>query len=185
MAVSTICSGVWCRPVYTTSMPASRSARATTLAPRSCPSSPGLATTTRMRPLIEPRVTPAARHGGAQRKLAPQRPLIAGAADRLARQTGRWPIQPDVLRNGALLAHVALRYLPPVHDHGTSTAGRWLLLASHLGCPTHRQHALPSRKAGLGSTPFATRPTTISGGCGGAGTRFLGCQPIEPWPVEP
>ena len=33
-----------------TSMPASRSARATTLAPRSCPSSPGLATTTRMRP---------------------------------------------------------------------------------------------------------------------------------------
>src|SRR5436190_466320 len=33
-----------------TSMPASRSALATTLAPRSCPSSPGLATTTRMRP---------------------------------------------------------------------------------------------------------------------------------------
>src|SRR4051812_48139372 len=30
-----------------TSNPASRSARATTLAPRSCPSSPGLATTTR------------------------------------------------------------------------------------------------------------------------------------------
>src|SRR5215218_7864277 len=33
-----------------TSMPASRRALATTLAPRSCPSSPGLATTTRMRP---------------------------------------------------------------------------------------------------------------------------------------
>src|SRR4029450_12113487 len=33
-----------------TSMPASRSALATTLAPRSCPSSPGLATTTPMRP---------------------------------------------------------------------------------------------------------------------------------------
>src|SRR3954466_13285660 len=32
-----------------TSMPASRSARATTLAPRSWPSRPGLATTTRMR----------------------------------------------------------------------------------------------------------------------------------------
>src|SRR4051812_48520753 len=34
-----------------TSMPASRSARATTLAPRSWPSRPGLATTTRMRPV--------------------------------------------------------------------------------------------------------------------------------------
>src|SRR6266568_1722921 len=33
-----------------TSMPASRRARATTLAPRSCPSSPGLAITTRIRP---------------------------------------------------------------------------------------------------------------------------------------
>src|SRR5438309_662286 len=33
-----------------TSMPASRSARATTFAPRSWPSRPGLATTTRMRP---------------------------------------------------------------------------------------------------------------------------------------
>src|SRR5918998_4212130 len=39
-----------------TSIPASRRARATTLAPRSCPSSPGLATTTRIRPLIDPRV---------------------------------------------------------------------------------------------------------------------------------
>src|SRR5919107_3314539 len=35
-----------------TSMPASRRALATTLAPRSCPSSPGLATTTRMRPCV-------------------------------------------------------------------------------------------------------------------------------------
>src|SRR3954447_13248805 len=33
-------------------MPASRSARATTLAPRSCPARPGLATTTRIRALI-------------------------------------------------------------------------------------------------------------------------------------
>src|SRR5204863_2276856 len=48
ITVSTICSGVWCRPVYMTSMPASRSARAMILAPRSCPSSPGLATTTRI-----------------------------------------------------------------------------------------------------------------------------------------
>src|SRR6185437_6935348 len=35
-----------------TSMPASRNARATTLAPRSCPSRPGFATTTRIRELI-------------------------------------------------------------------------------------------------------------------------------------
>src|SRR5687768_2009571 len=47
-AAVAIISGVWCSPVYTTSMPASRSAAATTLAPRSCPSRPGLATSTRM-----------------------------------------------------------------------------------------------------------------------------------------
>src|SRR5215468_8296072 len=37
-----------------TSTPASRSTRATTLAPRSCPSRPGLAITTRMAPMIPP-----------------------------------------------------------------------------------------------------------------------------------
>src|ERR1044071_5300225 len=37
-----------------TSIPASRSARAITLAPRSCPSSPGLATTTRTGPAATP-----------------------------------------------------------------------------------------------------------------------------------
>src|SRR5881394_2886926 len=37
-----------------TSTPASRSTRATTLAPRSCPSRPGLAMTTRMAPMIPP-----------------------------------------------------------------------------------------------------------------------------------
>ena len=47
-AAVAIISGVWCRPVYTTSMPASRSAAATTLAPRSWPSRPGLATSTRI-----------------------------------------------------------------------------------------------------------------------------------------
>src|SRR3954466_4067653 len=54
MAVSTICSGVWCSPVYTTSIPASRRARATTLAPRSWPSRPGLATTTLIRSSLTP-----------------------------------------------------------------------------------------------------------------------------------
>ncbi len=78
-------------------------------------------------------------HGDAQRdRLSTQRLLVTGAADRLARQTGRWPIRPDVLRNGALLGHVALRYRPPVHDHGLSTAGRWLVLTSHRGVPAHR-----------------------------------------------
>src|SRR5687767_7332164 len=47
-AAVAIISGVWCSPVYTTSNPASRSARATTLAPRSCPSRPGLATRMRI-----------------------------------------------------------------------------------------------------------------------------------------
>jgi hypothetical protein len=46
-AASATSSAVWTRPVYTTSNPASRRARAITLAPRSCPSSPGLAMTTR------------------------------------------------------------------------------------------------------------------------------------------
>src|SRR5215217_193041 len=47
-AAVAIISGVWCRPVYTTSIPASRRAAATTLAPRSWPSRPGLATRTRI-----------------------------------------------------------------------------------------------------------------------------------------
>ena len=42
-ASATSSSGVRFRPEYTTSMPASRSACATTLAPRSCPSRPGFA----------------------------------------------------------------------------------------------------------------------------------------------
>src|SRR4051794_6989896 len=47
-AALAIISGVWKRPVYTTSNPASRSARTSTFAPRSCPSRPGLAIKTRM-----------------------------------------------------------------------------------------------------------------------------------------
>src|SRR2546426_4721587 len=48
IAASTMSSGVWRRPVYITSMPASRRARATTFAPRSCPSRPGFAISTRI-----------------------------------------------------------------------------------------------------------------------------------------
>src|SRR5437899_1445508 len=48
IAASTMSSGVWRRPVYMTSIPASRSARATTFAPRSCPSRPGFAISTRI-----------------------------------------------------------------------------------------------------------------------------------------
>src|SRR2546430_85943 len=47
-AAATTSSGVRWSPVYTTSMPASRRERATTLAPRSCPSRPTLAIMTRM-----------------------------------------------------------------------------------------------------------------------------------------
>src|SRR5438445_1595728 len=61
-----------------TSMPASRKARATTLAPRSCPSRPGLAMSTRMRCWAGPELirygslspsppAPAARASGARR----------------------------------------------------------------------------------------------------------------------
>src|SRR6185437_4743489 len=52
VTVATICSGVWWRPVQMTSIPASRSDLAMILAPRSWPSRPGFATTTRMGPLI-------------------------------------------------------------------------------------------------------------------------------------
>ena len=45
-AASAIISGVCRMPVYVTSMPASRSARAMIFAPRSWPSSPGFATST-------------------------------------------------------------------------------------------------------------------------------------------
>src|SRR3954451_25311340 len=44
-----------------TSMPASRSVRAMILAPRSCPSRPGLATTTRILRLLAPASVPARR----------------------------------------------------------------------------------------------------------------------------
>src|ERR1700674_637478 len=47
-AAEAIISGVWRKPVYTTSMPASRKARAIIFAPRSWPSNPGLAISTRI-----------------------------------------------------------------------------------------------------------------------------------------
>src|SRR5262249_10298075 len=63
-----------------TSKPASRSARATILAPRSCPSSPGLATTTRMRrSLID-------RPGGPD--MAPRPPTLGRAPAKPWRASG-------------------------------------------------------------------------------------------------
>src|SRR5690349_11815980 len=54
-----------------TSMPASRSARAMILAPRSCPSRPGFATTTRIFPAIAPEPT------SEDRRFAPRAPDLA------------------------------------------------------------------------------------------------------------
>src|ERR1700712_2969712 len=56
-----------------TSMPASRSARAMTLAPRSWPSRPGFAMTTRILPAIAPIVGPSSLIGAGWRALHPLR----------------------------------------------------------------------------------------------------------------
>src|SRR5215468_5637085 len=61
-----------------TSMPASRSARAMILAPRSCPSRPGFATTTRIFPAIGPEPT------SEDRRLAPRAPDLAQRVAHLA-----------------------------------------------------------------------------------------------------
>src|SRR5919205_427048 len=61
-----------------TSMPASRSARAMILAPRSCPSRPGFATTTRIFPAIAPEPT------SEDRRLAPRAPDLAQRVAHLA-----------------------------------------------------------------------------------------------------
>src|SRR3954471_9595758 len=74
-----------------TSMPASRSARATTFAPRSCPSKPGLATTTRMRPAGLATVPPEDGEGSDGRVRGDER---AGSADGLAEPAARRR-QPD------------------------------------------------------------------------------------------
>src|SRR5690348_10468369 len=87
-----------------TSIPASRSARATTLPPRSWPSRPGLATTTRMRPVeLVTRVSRGksgtveeyAAMSGRDRPLDWRDPLLAGGT-RLdvavaGRDPARWP----------------------------------------------------------------------------------------------
>src|SRR5262245_52921450 len=62
-------------------MPASRSARATTFAPRSCPSSPGLAMTTRILPLISGSVSGSActrPNAAARRGREPRSELFEG-----------------------------------------------------------------------------------------------------------
>src|SRR5687768_11113577 len=82
-------------------MPASRSARATTLAPRSCPSRPGLATTTRMRPGAVTRVPPSGFEQTVREYAAVESPpdwrtdLLAGATrvevPVVARNPAAWP----------------------------------------------------------------------------------------------
>src|SRR5919108_3634905 len=108
-----------------TSMPASRSARATTLAPRSCPSNPGLATTTRMRPCATVTSAPFA--------VAPARPRCQVAPGKIL--PGRWPA--TTLDPGGPRAVPApdpagqprrTAYLPP-----RAAKARKLILRSQLG----------------------------------------------------
>src|ERR1700675_4686869 len=88
-----------------TSMPASRSARAMIFAPRSCPSRPGLATTTLILPAI-PRVYWPPLEDGC---LAPNAPDLAERIAQLAhRHIGAggiddWPHQVAVFASGVLL----------------------------------------------------------------------------------
>src|SRR3954447_7644516 len=83
-----------------TSMPASRSARATTFAPRSWPSRPGLATTTRMRPVELVTRFSKGKSGSVEEYAAMsdgdwRGPLLAGgprlAVDVAGRDPIRWP----------------------------------------------------------------------------------------------
>src|SRR5215510_8869033 len=66
-----------------TSTPASRSARATTLAPRSCPSRPGLAMTIRMAPMTSSRGD-ARPDGHHPQRTHATKPAAAGAGGRAA-----------------------------------------------------------------------------------------------------
>src|SRR5918995_5345773 len=107
-----------------TSMPASRKARAMIFAPRSCPSNPGLAITTRMRP---PGTS-------AEYRGAPDRHrLVAGMAEPRERAlrvhaAGGRVSRPPRLR--------AWRPRPPPRVHGVAGRRR------------HRDHALPPRPLG-------------------------------------
>src|SRR3954468_18404607 len=72
-----------------TSIPASRRVRAMILAPLSCPSSPGLATTTRILRLMRPSVSGA--RGDARRMAAAASVRVsAGAAGESAPYPGHW-----------------------------------------------------------------------------------------------
>jgi hypothetical protein len=69
--VSASCSGVWRRPAWTTSIPASRRPRATVMVARSSPSSPGVATTTRIRSRPGPSSAVTGQEPGAAARPAP------------------------------------------------------------------------------------------------------------------
>src|SRR4051812_4090049 len=91
-----------------TSMPASRSARAMIFAPRSCPSRPGLATTTRIF-----RLEPAADISGGSLLHDELHPLIAEAVDRAVDDVGaalleRPGVGPGGLGRGAELGRARL-----------------------------------------------------------------------------
>src|SRR5579884_198852 len=82
-----------------TSMPASRSARAMILAPRSCPSRPGFATTTRIFPATARSVTE-----GPKSHVRCQTPDVA-ASSRASEDGGLTPRAPHFAQRVAHLAH--------------------------------------------------------------------------------
>src|SRR3978361_557293 len=71
-----------------TSMPASRSARAMIFAPRSCPSRPGLATTTRILRLLEASIRPRGRPRRAHAGLHPHVGRVDVAVDDVGARLG-------------------------------------------------------------------------------------------------
>src|SRR6266498_2839987 len=129
-----------------TSMPASRRARATTLAPRSCPSSPGLATTTRIRPCVTATSAPFSSYHSyhsyrSYRRAGTTRPDRPDPEDR-ARPDPNWedttgdrvcPTRPRP-RSEQPVAEDRTRervaYLPP-----KAAKARKLILRSQLGLP--------------------------------------------------
>src|SRR6267143_418574 len=114
-----------------TSMPASRRARAMILAPRSCPSKPGLATTTRILPLD-----------------------AASTAGRDATRDARAGDPPCPPSGGPRTPTGGSRR-PPVERRGLHVAGRVLARRGHLPRPARslREHAaalLPAHLAAAG-----------------------------------
>src|SRR5215471_16690379 len=105
-----------------TSMPASRSARAMIFAPRSCPSRPGFATTTRIFPAIAPEAT-SSEDGG----LAPGAPDLAQRVAHLAHRDVRARRLHDRLHE---VAAVVGRVLLQPRDRG--------LRSRRVASPPHR-----------------------------------------------